>query len=363
MFDSKFIATLFAVAISVIAICNINTNKITSNEGFGFGCMPSTTTKIQKCVANSLDDYYKGNIRSVPIGNMEKLPNKNTTNITQYSSSGLGQTAQDYAQRVENFTEEEREIAKARLQRLNVNQGTNAMNKGEFFSTANWETTTPPRFENSGQGPITRVLWNEGKIDPQHMAVPVVENPLAWAGMVSNGYSGANGNYQRDNFVEPYVMEKSLMMPNYSEGNYNSLAGGDLMATSDLFPVQNMSALNGVDKNGQPTQCVFFDRIIHSNRNNRRRSQGDPIRGDLPIVPRNNTGWFHAPSSSDDLQQGALGVLGGQSESSIRLAEFIKASGSNKTTIGGIDTSIDTSIPTQKSLSTNQQMNTVQVSR
>jgi hypothetical protein len=362
MFDSKFIATLFAVAISVIAICNINTNKITSNEGYAFGGMPSTTTRIQKCVANSWDDYHKGNIRSVPIGDMEKLPNKNTTNITPYSSSGLGQTAQDYEQQVEKFTNEQREIAKDRLQRLNVNQGTNGMNKGEFFSTANWETTTPPRFENSGQGPITRVLWNEGKIDPEHMAVPV-ENPLAWAGMVSNGYSGANGNYQRDNFVEPYVMEKSLMMPNYSEGNYNSLAGGDLMATSDLFPVQNMSALNGVDKNGQPTQCVFFDRIIHSNRNNRRRSQGDPIRGDLPIAPMKNDGWFKTSFSFEDLQQGALGVLGGQSESSIRLAEFIKASGSSKTTIGGIDTSIDTSIPTQKSLSTNQQMNTVQVSR
>jgi hypothetical protein len=180
--------------------------------------------------------------------------------------------------------------------------------------------------------------------------------------MVSNGYSGANGNSQKDNFVEPYSMEKSLMMPNYSAGNYNSLAGGDLMSTSDLFPVQNMSALNGVDKNGQPTQCIFFDRIMHSNRNNRRRGQGDPIRGDLPIVPI-DYGIFKTSASFEDLQQGALSVLGGQSEASIRLAEFIKASGSNKTTIGGIDTSIDTSIPSQKFLSTNQQMNTVQVSR
>ena len=358
MFDSKFIATLFAVAISVIAICNINTNKITSSEGFGFGGLPSTTTKIQKCVANSWDDYYNGNIRSIPNSTtMQELTNKNTTNITPYSSSGLGQTAQDYAQRqVEKFTDEDRQAAKARLERLNAysNQGTNGMNKGmnkgDFFSTANWETFVPPRFENSGQGPITRVSWNEGMIDSKNMAVPVVENPLAWAGMVSNGKS------QKDNFVEPYVMEKSLMMPNYSEGNYNSLGGGDLMVTSDLFPVQNMSALNGVDKNGQPTQCVFFDRIIHSNRNNRRRGQGDQIRGDLPIIPINN-GWFN-PSANpvDDLQQGALGVIGGQSEASIRLSEFIKSSGNGGTIIGGIDTS-------QKSLSTNQQMNTVQASR
>jgi len=369
MFDSKFIATLFAVAISVIAICNINTNKITSNEGFGFGAnMPSTTTRTDKCVADSWDEYLKGNSRSLTFNEVQNLKHDNTTNtrnITPYSSSGFSQTAQDYAQRVDNFTTSE-ELARqqASLERLNAyakegfSSSTNGMNKGDFFSTANWQPNISPRLENSGHGSVTRVLWNEGKINPEHMAVPVEQNPLAWANMVSNG------NSKKENFVEPYGMQHSLMMPKYSEGNYNSLAGGDLMVTSDLFPVQNMSALNGVDKNGKPTQCVFFDRIIHSNRNNRRRSQGDPIRGDLPIIPDSGGKWFQVSAvPEDDLQQGALGVLGGQSEASIRLSEFLKASGSSKTTFGGIDTDTDTSIPAQKSFSTNQPMGTVQVSR
>ena len=34
MFDGKFIATIFAIVISVFAICNLNTKKINSIEGF-----------------------------------------------------------------------------------------------------------------------------------------------------------------------------------------------------------------------------------------------------------------------------------------------------------------------------------------
>ena len=41
MFDGKFIATIFAIVISVFAICNFNTKKITSVEGF----FPSRTVK------------------------------------------------------------------------------------------------------------------------------------------------------------------------------------------------------------------------------------------------------------------------------------------------------------------------------
>ena len=46
MFDGKFIATLFAVAVSVFAICNFNTKKVSSNEGFGMN--PSMTWKVQR---------------------------------------------------------------------------------------------------------------------------------------------------------------------------------------------------------------------------------------------------------------------------------------------------------------------------
>lgn len=336
MFDSKFIATLFAVAISVIAICNINTNKITSNEGFGFGGLPSTETRKEYFAANSMQDYYDGKTYSVPRGVVEGLKDKNKT---MHDSSSLGKTMQDYAERTYNSSDAKmyQDYAKRTYNSSGLGQQAPVerfTKEPEFFSTSNFQSNLSPRGVEPFVGPYVRY----DQPSRGNMAVP--SDPLGYANCV-------------EKVVEPYVSENSLMKPNYSEGNYNSLAGGDLMVTSDLLPVQNMSALNGVDKNGQPTQCVFFERIIHSNRNNRRRSQGDPIRGDLPIVPINNA-WFNTSANPiDDLQQGAMNVIGGMgSESSKRFAEFIKESG-GRTTVAGVDTE----------LSTNQTMNTVQASR
>ena len=356
MFDGKFIATLFAVAISVFAICNINTKNVTSNEGFGFGNLPGTETRKELIACPSMDDYYKGNCYSVPYSSREMF---NTKNITTYNSSGQGQTVDDYARRQAAAAEAVKTNPDPdALNRLNnagkenfeyMGQSMDGRPRGEFFSTGpNFQANLSPRFDNSGQGPFVReAMVRYGTPTIENLAVPT--KPLGYADMVG---------CRKENFTEPYGAENSLMMPNYSENNYNSLAGGDLPVTADLLPVQNMSALNGVDKNGQPTQCVFFERIIHSNRNNRRRSQGDPIRGDLPIAPINN-GWFNTSANPiEDLQQGALNVIGGVSDTSTKMADFIKnASGGSKTTIGGVDISIPV-----KSMSTNQKMNTVQVS-
>ena len=343
MFDSKFIATLFAVAISVFAICNINNNRITSNEGFGW--LTSTTTRKELFACPSMEDYYKGNCVSVPTTEYFDTKNKREIkNIENQKSNLLGQTVSDYAQRGDDS--ERRGERKSINEGFNFGQNMNAYNKGQFFSTENFQSNLSPRFDNSGHGPYARETFVKyGQPNIENMANP--PTPLGYADMVGGGCSNKN-------VVEPYGAEKSLMMPNYSEGNYNSLSGGDLLVTSDLLPVQNMSALNGVDKNGQPTQCVFFERIIHSNRNNRRRSQGDPIRGDLPIVPINNT-WFNPSTSIYDLQQGALSVMGGMSDSSIKMADFINEASGKKQVVAGVDT--------EKIMSTNQQMNTVQVSR
>lgn len=66
MFDGKFIATLFAIAVSIFAICNFNTKKITSNEGFGFGNLPSTTYRKERVCAHNIEDVKKGNFYTVP---------------------------------------------------------------------------------------------------------------------------------------------------------------------------------------------------------------------------------------------------------------------------------------------------------
>jgi len=66
MFDGKFIATLFAIAVSIFAICNFNTKKITSHEGFGFGNLPTTTWTKEKVCACSQEAASKGDFYTVP---------------------------------------------------------------------------------------------------------------------------------------------------------------------------------------------------------------------------------------------------------------------------------------------------------
>ena len=56
---------------------------------------------------------------------------------------------------------------------------------------------------------------------------------------------------------------------------------------------------------------IVVDRLVFANRNSQLRAMGDPIRGDLAIVP-SAPGWF-TPSVSPqiDLQKGAMNMLGG----------------------------------------------------
>jgi len=58
MFDGKFIATIFAIVISVFAICNINTKKINSIEGF----FQARTARI----VQEIQDPKTGSFVSVP---------------------------------------------------------------------------------------------------------------------------------------------------------------------------------------------------------------------------------------------------------------------------------------------------------
>ena len=61
MFDGKFIATLFAIAVSIFAICNFNTKKITSHEGFGFN---NLTYRKERVCATSKEAAERGEFHS-----------------------------------------------------------------------------------------------------------------------------------------------------------------------------------------------------------------------------------------------------------------------------------------------------------
>lgn len=89
---------------------------------------------------------------------------------------------------------------------------------------------------------------------------------------------------------------------------------------------------------GEP---IIYDRLITSNKNSRTRGLGDHIRGDLPIIPNCNGGWFTTTASFDpknNLQQGALNVLAGQSQAGDLISDFhLSYSDGAETTVAGVD--------------------------
>jgi hypothetical protein len=88
--------------------------------------------------------------------------------------------------------------------------------------------------------------------------------------------------------------------------------------SQSYLPVGNMSNINN------EINPIIYDRIIYSSKNSRLRSQGDMIRGDLPIVP-NSSDWFRpSVKPSLDLQEGAMNIMGGsQNETSRMLTNLI----------------------------------------
>lgn len=117
----------------------------------------------------------------------------------------------------------------------------------------------------------------------------------------------------------------------------------DALASCSNGPVPTDTVMSGIalsdGPDGEINQPIVFDRYIYANRNSRLRRHGDPIRGDLPVVPKSGD-WFRPSVNPNiDLQAGAINVMAGvDNETSRQLANLIyNASGRADTTIGGVD--------------------------
>lgn len=162
-----------------------------------------------------------------------------------------------------------------------------------FFSIPNYQSQLSPRFSNVDYGANLRTEFP----DPQNLAVPF--DPL-------------DGQ------------------PGYLGGSYKTSPSSE---NTNFF-----------NEDGTAKQPILYDRYIYANRNSRLRGLGDPIRGDLPIVPISGN-WF-VPSAAFTgpnivLQQGAMNVMGGvNNETSNQLASLIyNSSGGTETNMGDVDMS------------------------
>jgi len=229
-----------------------------------------------------------------------------------------------------------------------------------FVSYPNYQAALSPRFTNQPLGAYITQKLPEAK----YMASP--KDPLSFGDMVNESYCGkdrgttdkrmkpdyAEGNYKEvldsaEKTKESYCSGRqfqagAVMKSGFADGNYNELTK---TTTADLsgnlkmgiLPVGDMTTINALGVVEQPR---VIDRFITANRNSRLRSQGDKIRGDLPIVPNNNSGWFNVSVHPNiDLEQGAMNVMAGQNGNTTRdMANLIFSySGGAQTTIGGVN--------------------------
>jgi hypothetical protein len=279
MFDGKFIATLIALVVAVMAICNFNTHKTTSHESFGFGG-PSMTWKKDVVVAGSQQAAAKGDFYSVP-GTYQAILNP------RFSSVDYGSSIRYNMPSIENQGVPCEPLTFGNMASENYQ---------ENFTTENYGCG------GCGGGCGSVGCRKGGAPKSFHSGAPIM--PANFAA----------GNYNE-------VLDQTYESSNYPEIN-------------DMIPVGDMTTVNAL---GETVQPIVYDRFIYANRNSRLRSQGDPIRGDLPIVPC-AAEWFR-PSvhPSIDLQQGAMNVLAGVDNGVTRAMGDLINNASGETTIAGVN--------------------------
>jgi hypothetical protein len=218
-----------------------------------------------------------------------------------------------------------------------------AEKKGDFFSVpGTYQAILSPRFSNVDYG--ANILYNMPSY--QHQGVPC--DPLTFGNMaVKENYSSCaaggpvNCKVGGGGAPEGFHGGEPLPPADYANGNYNELKNkayqsSNFPMTQSTLPVGDMTTLNS---DGETIQPIVYDRYMVANRNSRLRAHGDPIRGDLPIVPCTPE-WFRPSVQPNiDLQYGAMNVIGGQTnDTATALADLVYASSGNaETAIGGVN--------------------------
>jgi len=192
-----------------------------------------------------------------------------------------------------------------------------------------------------------------GNFNEQVRKVENKENYCSGSKLGPRIESTRQGNQRRNDSSVGVVGDGSigsydtLMPSNYAAGNFKETTNmsknshGNMQVT-DMVPIGDATMMTPLGDSSQP---IIYDRFIYSNgKNNRLRSQGDFVRGDLGVVPIPSCGnIMYRPSvnPATDLNPGAMNVMGGiNNEQGKSIAALISAaSGNTQTTIGGVNMS------------------------
>ena len=205
----------------------------------------------------------------------------------------------------------------------------------------NYQSILSPRFSNVDYGSHINYNLPEAK----HLGVNAA-NPISYKNLVTPAQSACNQPQ-----IEGYAScgsKGGLKTSSAQSAGMNPVSS--YTETADLLPIQNMGSGPIVNALGESVenQPIIYDRYIYANQKSRLYNQGDPLRGDLPIVPV-QSGWFRPNVHPNvDLRNGAIAVMSGMDNSTSRelLALQNAASG------GLLDTGSGVNYAVQKQLST-----------
>lgn len=208
-------------------------------------------------------------------------------------------------------------------------------NRGDYFQTPHFQSLLSPRFSNVNYGPNLRTQF------PSYSNMGVPQNPLGYP--KGKQQQLAPIRVKSSPLGTPVNPHSSHQASNtYANGNYNTVVndlrsmGGGAISTDT---VAQGAAAPMIGEDGEIQQPIVYDRYIYANRKSRLRSGGDPIRGDLPIVPDSGNWFTPSVHPNIDLQPGAINVLAGvNNDTNKQLANLIyNSSGRADTTIGGVN--------------------------
>ncbi len=191
-------------------------------------------------------------------------------------------------------------------------------NSGYFYSVPpNLQAALSPRFSGTASyGPYLN--YKMPRRDLQ--SVPI--NPLTYQNTIKKC-----GDDVKESF--------DTIQPNFTSMNYaqvdNKLQARKDMIVNDLLPEMMAESAMSV------AQPIVYDRYIYANQRSRLFGLGDPIRGDLPIVPYNGD-WFRPSVQPNiDLRDGAMMVMAGQDNATARntMALMRQSSGNTLSTFAG----------------------------
>jgi hypothetical protein len=364
MLDSKFMFTLIGLILAVCAIYRSDFNKKTT-ENWGGGSFPRRVISSNRAVVNQKNGLSNEYQQALSIANpsergqlLSDLSLNAIPNSVQAQNNVFNSHFNDITEKYDPVVSPTRQNSKPFPNNYNSSQKMS----NSMVSSPSFQASPTPRFANVGFG--ANIRFNAP--DEKNMASPCSPiTPVVYADMTNEGYEyqpnfsenfetqenyGGLGACGKTNTSVPDCTKDGLSMnaalrasppeANYSSKSYhtemNSLMNSSDFEYTDTLPVGNMMVTNSYGDTEQP---IVYDRYIVSLGKSRTQAQGDPIRGDLPIVPCNQ-GWFSvAANPIRDLKQGAMAVMGGiNNESANATSQVIfNTSGGTSTALQGIN--------------------------